>query len=83
MSMVTLAELGYPEVARRGHPALVVHINHPVLVNDGAPAPERRAIEWLQADYWESDAPRRPFEGTWLAGHSLKLPHSPRFSARS
>jgi hypothetical protein len=33
-------------------------------------------VDWLASGWWESDAPRRAFHGTWLGGHSFKLPYS-------
>jgi hypothetical protein len=74
-ALVTLEELGHGEVARRGHAAMQLHINLPV-ENDDAPAPDGPPIDWLGPDYWESDAPRRLFGGSWLAGHAFKLPYS-------
>jgi len=74
-ALVTLEELGHGEVARRGHDAHRLHINRPVEAG-GAPEPDRAPVDWLGPDYWESDAPRRPLDGTWLFGHSFKLPYS-------
>jgi len=74
-SLVTLEELGYVDLARRGHAAHQLHINRPVC-DDGSPAPERAPNDWLGAEYWESDRPRRALGGSWLFGHSFKLPYS-------
>jgi hypothetical protein len=74
-ALVTLEELGHGEVARRGHAAHQLQINRPV-VEGGAGEPERAPIDWLGPGYWESDAPRRPLDDSWLFGHSFKLPYS-------
>ena len=74
-ALVTLEDLGYGEVARRGHAAQQQQINRPV-VEDGPTEPERAPVDWLGPEYWESDAPRRPLNHTWLFGHSFKLPYS-------
>ncbi|MGH7162619.1 MAG: hypothetical protein ACREID_03975 [Planctomycetota bacterium] len=74
-ALVTLDELGYGDVARRGHAAHQLQINRPV-EGDETPAPERAPVDWLGPEYWESDAPRRVLGDTWLFGHSFKLPYS-------
>jgi hypothetical protein len=74
-ALVTLEELGYREVARRGYAAHQMAVNRP-FEKDGEQAPDRAPIDWLGPTYWESDAPRRLFQGSWLAGHAFKLPHS-------
>jgi hypothetical protein len=74
-ALVTLDALGYPDLARRGHAAHRLHMNaHPP--ESGGRPPDRAAVEWTRPEYWESDAPRRLFGGTWLAGHAFKLPFS-------
>jgi hypothetical protein len=74
-ALATLEDLGYPEIARHGYAAHQTNINRPIVERGDRP-PDRRPIEWLAPDYWESDAPRRLFHGSWLAGHAFKLPHS-------
>ena len=74
-AVVTLADLGHEELARRGHAALRLHVNQEVTAG-ARPEPERAAIDWLAPAYWESDAPHRLFQNTWLAGHAFKLPYS-------
>jgi len=74
-ALVTLEELGYGDVARRGHGAQQRQFHRPV-EDDRSEAPERPAIDWLGPGYWESEAPRRLLDGSWLFGHSFKLPYS-------
>ena len=74
-ALVTLEELGHADTARRGYAALETHIHRPV-ADDGDPPPVRPPRDWLGPDFWEGDLPRRAFGGSWLAGHSFKLPHS-------
>jgi hypothetical protein len=74
-ALITLAELGHEDVARRGHEAHLQYVNSEVsTTSDDEPA--RSAIDWRRASYWESDAPRLPQKGTWFFGHSFKLPYS-------
>jgi hypothetical protein len=76
-ALVTLAECGYRDVARLGYAAHQAFINHPVLERDAATdAADPAAAQWLEAEYWESDQPRRPRSRSWLNGHTLKLPFS-------
>jgi hypothetical protein len=74
-ALVTLEELGYPEVARHGYTAHQVNVNRPVEPEGGGP-PSRQPLDWLGPAYWESDAPRRLGADDWLVGHAFKLPHS-------
>jgi len=74
-ALITLEELGHGEVARRGYEAHQIAVNRPV-EDDGTPAPDRLPVDWLGPAYWESDAPRRVLDGSWLFGHSFKLPYS-------
>jgi hypothetical protein len=74
-AVVTLEDLGYKDLARRHHPAQRLHINQAV-TGDGRREPDRAAVDWLGADYWESDTPRKLFQNSWLAGHAFKLPYS-------
>jgi hypothetical protein len=74
-AVVTLADLGYGDLARRGYAAQRLHINQAVSGAD-RPEPERKAVDWLGAEYWESDGPKKLFSDTWLAGHAFKLPYS-------
>jgi hypothetical protein len=74
-ALLTLEDLGYRDVARRGWAAQQLHVNRPV-EDGGDRPPDRPAIEWLRPPYWESDAPRCLFQNSWLAGHSFKLPYS-------
>jgi hypothetical protein len=74
-ALVTLEDLGWGEVARRGHRAQQQQINRPV-ADRTTREPERAPVDWRGPDYWESDAPRRPLNGSWLFGHSFKLPYS-------
>jgi hypothetical protein len=74
-ALLTLEELGHGEVARRGQAAHRQQINRSVEVEDAA-EPQRPPLDWLGPEYWESDAPRRAQGGTWLTGHSFKLPYS-------
>jgi hypothetical protein len=74
-AVLTLAELGYADVASHACTALRLHVNQPVIAENGR-APARERVDWLAPDYWESAAPREAFGGTWLAGHAFKLPAS-------
>jgi hypothetical protein len=74
-ALVTLEELGYPEVARHGYAAHRLNVHRPFEAQGGVP-PRRPPLDWFGPAYWESDAPRRLFQGSWLAGHAFKLPHS-------
>jgi hypothetical protein len=76
-ALVTLGECGFADVARLGYRAHQTFINHPVVEQaTGAGVAAVPARQWLAAEYWESEAPRRPRAGTWLNGHTLKLPYS-------
>jgi len=77
-AIVTLSECGHPEVARLGYAAHQAFINHPVIEQSSASeaSDTTSASRWLAADYWESEAPRRPLRASWLNGHTLKLPFS-------
>ena len=74
-ALITLDELGLDELARRGHVAHQLYINRPVW-DDGRAAEKRPAVNWLSAEYWESNAPKRLQGNTWFFGHSFKFPHS-------
>jgi hypothetical protein len=74
-AVVTLEDLGYGDLARRGYAAQRLHINQAVTGGEGR-EPERSAVDWLGSEYWESDTPRKLFGDTWLAGHAFKLPYS-------
>ncbi len=74
-AVVTLEDLGYADLAKRGHAAQRLHINQAVTGGEQR-EPLRAAIDWLGAEYWESDTSRKLFENTWLAGHAFKLPYS-------
>jgi hypothetical protein len=74
-AVVTLEDLGYKDLARRHHPAQRLHINQAV-TGDERREPDRAAVDWLGADYWESDTPRKLFQNSWLGGHAFKLPYS-------
>lgn len=74
-AVVTLADLGYTDLARRGYAAQRLHINQAVSGAD-RPEPDRKALDWLGPEYWESATPQKLFSGTWLAGHAFKLPYS-------
>jgi len=74
-ALLTLEDLGYGEVARKGYAAHQLVHNRPV-VDDGSRPPERPPVDWLGPAYWESDTPRRALDGSWLFGHSFKLPYS-------
>ncbi len=74
-AVVTLEDLGYADLARRGHAAQRLHINQPITGGERG-EPDRRPVDWLGPDYWESDTPRKLFADTWLAGHAFKLPYS-------
>jgi hypothetical protein len=74
-ALVTLEELGYADLSRKGYAAHQMNVHRPVADGDGR-APERPPVDWLRPEYWESDAPRRPFQRSWLGGHMFKLPHS-------
>jgi hypothetical protein len=74
-AVVTLADLGYPDFARRDHAALRLHTNQEVTGGERR-EPERAAIDWLGPAYWASDVPKRLFQDSWLAGHAFKLPYS-------
>lgn len=76
-ALVTLAQCGYPEVGRLGYAAHQAFINHPVTEPEAASeTASSPAAHWLEAEYWESGAPRRPLRGSWLNGHTLKFPFS-------
>ena len=74
-ALVTLEDLGYPEVARHGHAAHQMNVHRPVEDRGGSP-PDRPPVDWLGPAFWESDRPRRALRGSWLFGHSFKLPYS-------
>ena len=74
-ALTTLAELGYEDVARHGYEALRRSIHRPA-GPAGSRAPRREPIDWRAPADWESAAPKRAFNGTWLAGHAFKLPYS-------
>lgn len=76
-AILTLAECGYPEAARRGYDSLQQHINRPVTAADAPPEPRFRPeqIPWLTSQYWQSDEARNP-QGFWSAGHVFKFPFS-------
>jgi len=74
-AVVTLEDLGYADLARRGQAAQRLHINQAVTAAE-RPEPDRNAVDWLGPEYWESDAPRKLFDDSWLAGHAFKLPYS-------
>lgn len=74
-ALVTLEDLGYADTARRGYAAHRLHINGRE-VEDGGCEPQRDLPDWLGPGYWESDAPKKLFGGSYLAGHAFKLPHS-------
>jgi hypothetical protein len=75
-ALVTLEELGYKDVARHGYTAQQLNVHLRPLHDEGGRPPERPALDWLAAPYWESAAPRRLFRDSWLGGHAFKLPHS-------
>jgi hypothetical protein len=75
-ALVTLEELGYPAVARHGYTAQQLNVHLRLPHDEGGSPPERPAFDWRGAPYWESDAPRRLFQDSWLGGHAFKLPHS-------
>lgn len=74
-AVATLADLGYEGVARHAYAALERNINRPI-GPAGSRAPRREPIDWRGPEYWESGAPKRAMGGSWLAGHSFKLPYS-------
>jgi hypothetical protein len=74
-ALLALEDLGWRDLARRGYVAHRQHI-HRAIEDRGEALPARPAIEWLGAEYWESDRPRRLFQGTWLGGHAFKLPQA-------
>jgi hypothetical protein len=75
-ALVSLEELGHRDVARRAYEAHALHLNPGPVEDTGRPPPAREPLDWLAPAYWEGDAPRRAMGGTWLAGHSFKLPYS-------
>lgn len=78
-ALITLHELGYGEVARRGYRAHQQHINHPVREADGrasAPPDAPGIPGLLAAEYWESGAPKDTQGDNWFYGHSFKFPYS-------
>jgi hypothetical protein len=75
-ALTTLEELGHEDVARRGHAAHQMQVNRPVERRGDRPPSRPEPLDWLSASFWESDVPRRAFDGSWLAGHSFKLPYS-------
>jgi hypothetical protein len=74
-ALVTLGDLGYADLAKRHQAAQRLHINQAV-TGEARSEPERAAVDWLGADYWESDTPKRLFQNSWLGGHAFKLPYS-------
>lgn len=74
-AVVTLADLGYGDLAKRGYAAQRLHINQAVTGGDRR-EPDRTAVDWLAPAYWESETPRKLFGDSWLAGHAFKLPYS-------
>jgi hypothetical protein len=74
-ALVTLEDLEYADLSRKGYAAHQMNVHRPVQGSEGR-APERPPVDWLRPDYWESDAPRRLLSGSWLGGHAFKLPHS-------
>jgi hypothetical protein len=74
-ALVALEDLGYGDLARRGYAAHRQHVHRPVAERPDEP-PRRPPFDWRAAAYWESDRPRRLFQGSWLGGHAFKLPHS-------
>jgi len=74
-ALITLEELGWQDVSRKGYTAHQLYVNRPVW-DDGRSAGDVEPIDWLSADYWESDAPRRLQNGSWFFGHAFKFPYS-------
>jgi hypothetical protein len=74
-AVLTLADLGHVDLARKAHDALRLHVNGRAPAPDTVTPPRGAPLDWLGPEYWESDRPKRAFQGTWLAGHSFKLPH--------
>jgi hypothetical protein len=73
-SLCQLAELGYPELAKRGHAALRVQIElatkpyDPVKCGQKVRTPVPESTH-LRAEYWEKDL------GNWAYGHCFKYPY--------
>jgi hypothetical protein len=74
-ALVTLEELGYADLAKRHYAAQRLHINQEVTGGERR-EPDRAAVDWLNAGYWESDTPKKLFQNSWLGGHAFKLPYS-------
>jgi hypothetical protein len=74
-ALVTLGECGFADAAKLGYKAHQAFINRAAVEPAGeSEAATTPAKQWLAAEYWESEAPRRPRSRTWLNGHTLKLP---------
>ena len=72
-ALVTLAELGYDEVARLGHKAHQQAINHPGRASSPSGEDWSTGPRWFKSGYWES---RELRDGFWGAGHAFKFPYS-------